>query len=41
MRANTGTRATGLDRRFIAFALVLLGMVLIVGTLTQARLHNA
>ena len=34
-------QATGFDRRFIAFALVLLGMVLMVGTLTQARLHNA
>jgi hypothetical protein len=34
-------QATGFDRRFIAFALVLLGMVIMVGTLTQARLHNA
>jgi hypothetical protein len=34
-------QATGFDRRFIAFALVLLGLVIMVGTLTQARLHNA
>jgi hypothetical protein len=32
---------TRFDRRFIAFALVLLAMVIMVGALTQARLHNA
>jgi hypothetical protein len=34
-------QVTGFDRRFIAFALVLLAMVIMVGALTQARLHNA
>jgi hypothetical protein len=34
-------QVTRFDRRFITFALVLLGMVIMVGTLTQARLHNA
>ena len=34
-------QATGFDRRFITFALVLLGMVIMVGTLTQMRLGNA
>ena len=34
-------QVTGFDRRFITFALVLLGMVLMVGALTQVRLHNA
>jgi hypothetical protein len=34
-------QATRFDRRFITFALVLLGMVLMVGTLTQMRLGNA
>ena len=34
-------QATRFDRRFITFALVLLGMVLLVGTLTQVRLGNA
>jgi hypothetical protein len=34
-------QATGFDRRFIAFALVLLAMVIMVGALTQARLHDA
>jgi hypothetical protein len=34
-------QATRFDRRFITFALVLLGMVIMVGTLTQARLYNA
>jgi hypothetical protein len=32
---------TGFDRRFITFALVLLGMVILVGALTQIRLGNA
>jgi hypothetical protein len=34
-------QATRFDRRFITFALVLLGMVIMVGTLTQIRLGNA
>jgi hypothetical protein len=34
-------QATRFDRRFLTFALVLLGMVLLVGTLTQMRLGNA
>jgi hypothetical protein len=34
-------QVTGFDRRFITFALVLLGMVLMVGALTQIRLGNA
>ena len=34
-------QVTGFDRRFITFALVLLGMVIMVGTLTQTRLGNA
>src|SRR4029453_7787890 len=34
-------QATRFDRRFIAFALVLLGMVLMIGALTQMRLGNA
>ena len=34
-------QATRFDRRFITFALVLLGMVIMVGTLTQMRLGNA
>src|SRR5215218_9915311 len=34
-------QATRFDRRFITFALVLLGMVIMVGTLTQVRLGNA
>jgi len=34
-------QATRFDRRFITFALVLLGMVLMIGALTQVRLGNA
>jgi hypothetical protein len=34
-------QVTRFDRRFITFALVLLGMVIMVGTLTQMRLGNA
>jgi hypothetical protein len=34
-------QATGFDRRFVTFALVLLGIVLMIGTLTQMRLGNA
>jgi hypothetical protein len=34
-------QVTRFDRRFITFALVLLGMVIMIGALTQARLHNA
>jgi hypothetical protein len=34
-------QATGFDRRFITFALVLLGLVVMVGALTQMRLGNA
>lgn len=34
-------QATRFDRRFITFALVLLGMVIMVGALTQMRLGNA
>ena len=34
-------QATRFDRRFITFALVLLGMVLMIGALTQLRLGNA
>jgi hypothetical protein len=34
-------QATRFDRRFITFALVLLGMVVLVGTLTQMRVGNA
>src|SRR4029450_7354294 len=34
-------QATRFDRRFITFALVLLGMVILIGTLTQMRLGNA
>jgi hypothetical protein len=34
-------QATRFDRRFITFALVLIGMVLMIGTLTQMRLGNA
>jgi hypothetical protein len=34
-------QATRFDRRFITFALVLLGMVIMIGTLTQVRLGNA
>ena len=34
-------QATRFDRRFITFALVLLGMVVLVGTLTQIRVGNA
>jgi hypothetical protein len=34
-------QATRFDRRFITFALVLLGMVVMVGLLTQVRLGNA
>jgi hypothetical protein len=34
-------QVTGFDRRFVTFALVLLGMVLMVGFLTQMRLNNA
>jgi hypothetical protein len=34
-------QATRFDRRFITFALVLLAMVLMIGTLTQKRLGNA
>jgi hypothetical protein len=34
-------QATRFDRRFLTFALVLLGMVILVGTLTQVRLGNA
>jgi len=34
-------QATRFDRRFITFALVLLGMVIMIGALTQVRLGNA
>jgi hypothetical protein len=34
-------QATRFDRRFLTFALVLLGMVLLVDALTQVRLGNA
>jgi hypothetical protein len=34
-------QVTRFDRRFITFALVLLGMVVLVGTLTQIRVGNA
>ena len=34
-------QATRFDRRFLTFALVLLGMVIMIGTLTQVRLGNA
>jgi hypothetical protein len=34
-------QATRFDRRFITFALVLVGMVLVIGALTQVRLGNA
>jgi hypothetical protein len=34
-------QATRFDRRFITFALVLLGLVVMVGALTQMRLGNA
>jgi hypothetical protein len=34
-------QATRFDRRFITFALVLLGLVVMVGTLTQMRVGNA
>jgi hypothetical protein len=34
-------QATRFDRRFITFALVLVGMVILIGTLTQVRLGNA
>jgi hypothetical protein len=34
-------QATRFDRRFITFALVLVGMVLLIGALTQVRLGNA
>jgi hypothetical protein len=34
-------QATRFDRRFITFALVLLGMVVMIGTLTQLRVVNA
>jgi hypothetical protein len=34
-------QATRFDRRFITFALVLLGMVIMIGFLTQVRLGNA
>jgi hypothetical protein len=34
-------QATRFDRRFLTFALVLLGMVITIGTLTQLRLGNA
>ncbi|HEY3116776.1 MAG TPA: hypothetical protein VGK54_08545 [Chloroflexota bacterium] len=34
-------QVTGFDQRFITFALVLLGMVVIVGILTQMRVGNA
>jgi hypothetical protein len=34
-------QTTRFDRRFITFALVLLGMVILVGALTQVRLGNA
>jgi hypothetical protein len=34
-------QATRFDRRFIIFALVLLGMVIMIGTLTQVRLGKA
>src|SRR4029450_1780217 len=34
-------QATRFDRRFITFALVLLGMVIMIGALTQMRLGNA
>jgi hypothetical protein len=34
-------QATRFDRRFLTFALVLLGMVIMIGTLTQMRLGNA
>jgi hypothetical protein len=34
-------QATRFDRRFITFALVLLGMVIMIGALTQTRLGNA
>jgi hypothetical protein len=34
-------QATRFDRRFITFALVLVGMVILVGALTQVRLGNA
>src|SRR5215213_10142199 len=34
-------QVTRFDRRFITFALVLLGMVVLVGTLTQLRVGNA
>jgi hypothetical protein len=34
-------QVTRFDRRFIIFALVLLGMVIMVGALTEVRLANA
>jgi hypothetical protein len=34
-------QVTRFDRRFITFALVLLGMLVVIGTLTQMRLGNA
>ena len=34
-------QATRFDQRFLTFALVLLGMVLMIGALTQKRLFNA
>jgi hypothetical protein len=34
-------QVTRFDRRFITFALVLLGMVVVIGTLTQMRVGNA
>jgi hypothetical protein len=34
-------QATRFDRRFVTFALVLVGMVILVGALTQVRLGNA
>jgi hypothetical protein len=34
-------QVTGFDRRFITFALVLLGMVVLIGSLTQMRVGNA
>jgi hypothetical protein len=34
-------QATRFDRRFITFALVLLAMVVMIGTMTQMRLYNA
>jgi hypothetical protein len=34
-------QVTGFDRRFVTFALVLVGMVVMVGFLTQVRLDNA